>query len=549
MISSSIVSDVLIVGAGYAGIKSAFECAKAGLDVTIAVRAQLCSGSSFYPLVDGCGCQAPSSDQDKELFLQELDDSGALMHDRHLTQIYIDEIWDRVRELPEMGFPYSVPTGRAACFAQRPRDLCCWYGFREIAENVRQIFQKMSNVRILEYTDVAALVKKNGRVAGAVACDFKGNLYHLKARSVLLETGGYCGLYKHSLNTSDVCGQGQAMALAAGAKLINMEFLQLIPGMVSPVYKLLFSETTVRYATGLYDEAGNEVLSRYLPADVTVRECLDERGRHGPFTCSDRSKYFDIAMMGELQKSGRENGFELRYSPEIYQSDNAFVKSYLKLTDSKNVNLVRDKIMIAPFGHAANGGILIDEHGFTGVPGLYAAGEVTGGLHGADRHGGNASGCCLVFGKRAADSAIRERSEKVEFATDAEAEMQFRESLSSGHGGNLLPGEVLTELRRTLWLRGNVLREEEGLTRALSTVDALDLEYDALGAMQAGESVADASSAKYGITTARAALTAMLERRESRGAHYRSDYPRRDDADYGRPIRLRQIDGKLITEQ
>ncbi len=542
--------DVLVTGGGLAAIKTSYECLKAGLTVVMVVKRGLCSGSSFYPLTSGLGCQAPKDEADKPLFYEELMESGAGMAGERLTQIYIDEIHDRVKELPEMGFAYGAPEGRKACFAKRERALFVWSGWDAISEKVGRLLRGFPGFRLLEYADVVQLLKKDGQITGAVAADYADRLYYITAPSVVLETGGYSGLYKHSLNTDDVIGLGQAMALEAGAQCVNLEFTQFIPGMISPVYKMLFSETSLKFCEAIEDADGNDILSKYLPEGITVRQCLDSRGGHGPFTNVDESRWFDIAMMSEILKGGGENGFRLIYSPRIYEDKNPFNTIYLSFVTRNNVNLVRDKIMIAPFGHAANGGILIDENASAGLPGLYAAGESTGGLHGADRHGGLASGSCLVFGHRAAQDVIRRHraGEKAPEVSAREAMDAFTGSLDTGHAGNISPGEVMVRIKELLWKRCNVVREESSLKLALSELDAMEGAFNARKSITAAGPVREAVAARHSLRMARALFTAALGRRDSRGAHFRSDYPERDDVNFGKRQFISLRDGAFVSE-
>ncbi len=534
----SFETDVLIAGGGIAGIKAAIECANAGLRVALVIKTRVCSGSSFYPLTEALGCLAPKDENDKALFLEEIEEAGAGMCDRRMNQIYIDEIYDRVHELPAMGIPYRPITGRIACFAKRERDIIGWYDWGKLRGSVGAVLQSLPAIKILEFCDLIHLVKKDGRIAGAVAADFRSRLYHIKTNRVILATGGYCGLYKHSLNTDDVIGLGQSMALDAGASLVNLEFIQFIPGLIKPVYKTLFSEQTLRFAKAILDDDGNDLLSRYLPPHVTSRECLDLRSRHGPFTCAENSRYFDISMMKEALATGSQSGYRLVYSPEIYETDNEFIRMYLDFMDHLKIHLVKENITIGSFGQAANGGILIDENAETGVEGLYAIGEATGGMHGADRIGGLASGSCLVFGKRAADSVVRSfrADASGDYTDDAEAMRQYERMLDNGISGILLPDEVMVEIKKILWTYGNVIRSEKTLREALGLLSSVEKSYNAAYALRGGAGSRDAAKARHCLRLARIILETMEQRKESRGAHYRDDYPETDNIHFNKRI-------------
>lgn len=541
-------ADAVIIGGGFAGIKAAHDCAEAGLSVIMIVKQELCSGSSFYPLTGGLGFQAPCSEEDKEWFFQELQESGQGMQDDKLSRIYVEEVRDGIPELDRMGIIYEIPSGgRKACFAKRERTIV---SLRELNSSKQRIAKRLlahSAVTILEYCDAVTLVKDGDRVAGVVAADYRSRLYYVKGTSVMLATGGYGGMYKHSLNTDDVGGLGHALALEAGAELVNLEFIQFIPGVITPVYKLLFNEISLRFCDGLFNKDGEDILQKYLPEGASERECLDSRGGHGPFTNADISRYFDIAMMSEILRTGDESGFRLQYRPEMMESTNYYDVSYLNFVKANGVDLRKDSLWVAPFGHAANGGVLIDENGATTLPGLYAAGEVSGGLHGADRHGGNATGCCVVFGHRAALSMIRGRKDTVTAPSAEEAMKQYLEKLNSGKSGCVSPDETMAAIRSVLWKNCNVVRSGKHLAEALAVIRGLHADYNSAMLVRAGTPIAQAIAAESSLTTAEALLLAADGRRESRGAHYRQDFPDRDDEQYKKRQFITLEEGRLVS--
>jgi len=466
------------------------------------------------------------------------------MNDTLMSETFVNEIAQRVSELEEMGFPTSKLLGRKACFATRDRDIFMWNDFATIKRNVRTAFNEFPNLTIMEHSDVVHIVSKNKSVQGAVVADKTGNLTHVKTNNIILATGGFAGLYTNNTNTADTSGLGQIMAYEAGAKLINLEFVQFLPCFITPTYNASVPETAMLYLDGVFDTDGNDILSPYLPQGVTARRCIDSRSGHGPFTSEDYSKYFDIASLKEILKTGRQDACEITFSPEILKSDNPSIILQVANMKRQNIDVINDRLTMAPFGNSTNGGVFINEHSETGVDGLFAAGEVAGGLHGADRVGGLASGCCFVFGKRAAQSVIKRQGKSPNTATDAQAMQQFSDVLSSGNSG-LSASEVMTGIRNTFDSFANIMRTEAGLQKGLLQVAALQKAFSADQAIAAGDTIRDAVAARHSLKMAHLALLTMQARKESRGAHYREDYPLRDDENYMRRIVLCRDDNDI----
>jgi fumarate reductase (CoM/CoB) subunit A len=548
-ISREIKTDILVIGGGLAAIKAAIECSKSDMKVLIATKGKICSGSSFYPLMGALGCQGPIDEVDKKYFMEEINESSFSMNDQELNKIYIDEIQDRVKELPEMGVAYSrLEGGRIACFAKRPRNIFTWKNWEEIRKNVYKIFEANDNIGLMEGTNIIRLIKKRDSIAGAVAIETSGELLLIHAKAIILCTGGFGDIYKHSLNTPDVTGDGQILALDVGAKLVNLEFIQFIPGLTKPQYKLLFSEQTLLYCKGILDEKGQDILKRYLPEGVSERDCINERAKHGPFTSADISKYFDIAMMNEIKGTGSEAGFIIKISSDILRDKRDFMVMYLDwIMKEKGIDIINEGISIAPFAHASNGGILIDKNCSVGVKGLFAAGEVAGGVHGADRHGGNASGSCLVFGKRAADSAVQYArncsSIKVEIK---EAQEVVFNKFNANVKSEFSPEDAISKIKNIMWFNANVVRSESGLVKAIGEVKKIDENYNGMDYFVSSLGSKLAVKARHTIDLSRILLNVMLLRRESRGSHYRSDYPELNNQGFNkRIISFRNSQGEI----
>lgn len=371
----------------------------------------------------------------------------------------------------------------------------------------REIFsQRLEElgVTILSGRETLELVRADGRVCGAVITD-GAELHYLGCKALVLATGGYGSLFRHHLCTSDVEGLGQALALEAGCRLVNMEFMQIMPGYLSPAYQTIFNEKTFRF-TDLRRPDGAPLL------EGETASLLELRATHGPFTARLPSKAVDLAIYRACLEDKR--GVRVTYSDEMRHSPPEFVKTYFDWLREARGLTMEDPIQIGMFAHAANGGVWIAPDTSTGVPGLFAAGEVTGGMHGADRIGGLSTANGLVFGGKAGSSAVaactavQEPPKTCLFKAVAAADCR----------------KVFADLQDTMFHHAMVERDEAGLSAALERVKGLSSAL-ILTPTDNVDEIARTRRRAGQLCTAQCILKAALMRRESRGAHYRADHP------------------------
>jgi fumarate reductase (CoM/CoB) subunit A len=531
--------DIIVIGTGLSGIKAAITAAKVGSSVLLCTKSILCSGSSFYPMMDTLHCQAPSDEADKEIFLKDIENCSFGMNSPVMNRYYADHIVSCISEFEEMGIHYEkIPEAKLACFASHPHSLYAWSNWSEIRTSVRKILSGHSNIRLKENTEAVLLITggcgQKKHITGVILFSLSAhNFIYVPCKAVILSCGGFGSLYEHNLNSSDVSGWGHFLALQAGASLINLEFNQFIPGFLSPGYKTVFREGTLDYCIGLADRSGHDPLKDILPEPGAYRRCLEERSLHGPFTCSDSSAPFDIALMKESIRHPDHPGLRILYSPDLYADRKSYMIHYLDwLKNEHRIDLIRNPATIAPFFQSANGGIAVNQKCQTEVEGLFSCGEAAGGIHGADRLGGNATGTCLVFGRLAAESAADYVSRVSSVRNDL-AEDDLYHLLSKVYGSeketsSLLPKEVIRSVKHEMWIHANVLRSASGLSAAADTLQNLKSRYNAVSFFSDSEKITAAMEAQQFLILASAVLTAMNNRKESRGSHYREDYPETD---------------------
>ncbi|MCS0542589.1 FAD-binding protein, partial [Aeromonas veronii] len=241
-------TDVLVVGSGIAGIKASFELLNQGVDVLLTTKTIVVSGSSFFPLKASLGTQVTRDEADKEIFLADIEAVSHGMHDDELARVYVEEIPEAVKEYKEIGIDVTKLSGtRKACFANHERDIYLLQDWERIRKNVNEIFSHYDRLQTIENCHVFSIVKKDEKIVGAFLIDKDGEFIFVNCKAIILASGGFGSIYKHNLNPNDVDGSGHILAYESGAKLVNMEFIQFIPGITSPNYKTLFGEQTLSY--------------------------------------------------------------------------------------------------------------------------------------------------------------------------------------------------------------------------------------------------------------------------------------------------------------
>lgn len=509
--------DVLVAGSGIAGIMAALAAAGAGRSVILASSGPVFSGSSFYPGTWGLGLIGPENEADQEDLVQSILEVGCGMADETMVRAFVAGIGPAIEGVKAMGVQLKAAADQnqkdfIPCFDRKHRS---WNGL--LFDSMRQVFSRKmeeSGVEQLPGCELLQLIKTGERVGGAVICQ-KGELTAVRCGALVLATGGYGGLFRDRLTTDDVAGAGQWLALEAGAELVNLEFMQMMPGYLSPCRKTIFNEKTFRY-TRLTGPDGKDILENECDRQALL-EC---RSTHGPFTSRLASKRVDLAMVKAAQ-AAPEQGVTVTYGPQIRQDTPEFVRTYFDWLWEKKHLTMDDPVQIAPFAHAANGGVRIDANGFTGVPGLYACGEVTGGMHGADRIGGLSTANGLVFGKKAGESAAAFAA--VQPAPKADGPVEFDARIIPDQAGRRRQmQDVMSEC-------GMVVRSGEALARGIERLDQLTEGCEFTGGSDAAQ-IAASRRLWSQLHLARAILSVQRMRTESRGSHYRADYPDRDPA-------------------
>lgn len=505
-------TDVLVIGSGIAGLCAAIEAARAGATVAIACAGKTMSGSSFFPGTWGLGLIGPVDKDDEQDLIDTIQTVGGGAADPELVQTFVHGIPQAIDWL-EQDLGVELQRPQSAESAQQKQFIPCfdhktrmWRGLtRKPLEDACTAQIGSLGIRLLPRHELIDLVEDtNGKIVGAVLFNQTDErIVTFTAKATIIAAGGTGGLFERSLTSADVLSSSQAIARSHGASLTNIEFMQMMPGFIEPKRNLVFNEKTWRYVK--FDQPVDI-------ADVKLDDLLEQRSGYGPFTSRLASRAIDLA----IDQAGEE-GLALHYD---FPRENVpeFVQTFATWLQDEHGIAPSDEIRVAMYAHAANGGIKIDKTSYTGVEGLYACGEATGGMHGADRIGGLSSANGIVFGRIAGASAARAALDAPE--TDAPVDVALPE-----HGIATAVAERLTRcLKHTMSTYCMINRTEPGLSEALQELESLQDEATSLHKPHANDSeIAALARLKSQIQLAAEMVKAMRKRTESLGSHYRAD--------------------------
>lgn len=584
--------DVLVIGAGGAGLRAAIEASAAGARVGLVTKSLL--GKAHTVMAEGGIAAALANVDGRDDWKTHFADTmrgGQYVNDPAMAEFHAREAPDRVRELEAWGAVFDRTDDERILqrnFGGHKYPRLAHVGDRTGLEMIRTLQDHGIHLGMdvhMEWT-ITRLLTDGGRVVGAFGYDREKGRFHLfRASAVVLATGGIGRAFRITSNSWEYTGDGHALAYAAGAELIDMEYVQFHPtGMVWPpsVRGILVTEGVrgeggvLRNSEGrrfMFDDIPDlyanqtasdpeegwrytqgdkdarrppELLTRDHVARCIVREIREGRGSpHG-------GVFLDIAWIREKLKDGPAH--IRRKLPSMYH----------QFKELAGIDITAEPMEVGPTTHYVMGGVRVDgETQMSRVPGLFAAGECAGGLHGANRLGGNSLSDLLVFGKRAGQYAAAYASENPRgdhaSAEEEQSESASREALApfddpAGGAEAVNPYAIQSELQDLMQDRVGIVRNQEQLESGLEGVLALR-------ERSAGVRVDGNRSWNPGWHTAldlpnlllvseAVARTAAL-RKESRGAHFREDHPGKDDR-WGRTtlVARRGADGEMeIVEE
>ncbi len=555
--------DVVIIGAGGAGLRAAVEASAAGAKVAVITKSLL--GKAHTVMAEGGVAAAMGNVDDRDSWRVHFSDTmrgGQYLNNWRMAELHAREAPDRVRELEAWGALFDrTSDGRILQrnFGGHRYPRLAHVGDRTGLEMIRTLQDHGIHLGLdvfMEYT-VVTLLKDGNRIAGAFGYDRERGRFHLfRAKAVVLATGGIGRAFKITSNSWEYSGDGHALAYNAGASLMDMEFVQFHPtGMIWPpsVRGILVTEG-VRGEGGVLRNRNNE---RFMFKDIPslyVNQTADSEEEGWRYTQGDKNarRPPELLTRDHVARCIRTEVREGRGSPHggVFL-DIAWIKEklpnagehikkklpsmYHQFKQLADIDITQEPMEVGPTTHYMMGGVRVDaDSQVSEVPGLFAAGECAAGLHGANRLGGNSLSDLLVFGQRAGAYAAKFAKENSLGAINAQdlASAEKTALRPFEHIGSENPYAVQHKLQDTMQDLVGIVRQESEMQQALDRIRELKL---------ASETVSVDGNREYNpgwhtaldlanlLTVSEIVATAALERKESRGAHFRDDFPAKDE--------------------
>ena len=524
--------DVLIIGAGGAGLRAAIEALAQGASVGVVCKSLL--GKAHTVMAEGGIAAAMANVDPKDEWRAHFRDTmrgGKFLNNWRMAQIHAQEAPERVRELEQWGALFDrTDDGNILqrAFGGHTFKRLCHVGDRTGLEMIRTLQDRGVHLGIDVYMECAItrLLTNDNRVTGAFGYwRENGRFVVFKAKSIVVATGGIGKAWRITSNSWEYTGDGMALAYDAGAELMDMEFVQFHPtGMVWPpgVQGILVTEAVRGEGGILRNKDGERFMERYDPEklDLSTRDVVAR------------------AIYTEAKEGrGTEHGgayLDISHKPAEYVKKK-LPSMYHQFRELADVDITKGPMEVGPTCHYMMGGIRVDaETAQTNVPGLFAAGEAAAGLHGANRLGGNSLSDLLVFGRRAGQAAAEQATKAgPAIVDDAQIEAATREMVAPfERSGGDSPYDLHRDLQDTMQNYVGIFRSEGDLKRGLDEIQKLKQRANNVrveGSRLFNPGWHLARDLKSMLTVSEAVALSALERKESRGAHSRIDFPNYDE--------------------
>ena len=544
-------TDVLIVGAGGAGMYAAVAAARSGASVILLDKSLVGRGGAT--VMAQMTVAAALGQQEPDHWTIHLEDTlraGRGLCNEELSALVCEAGPKRILEMESWGTRWAREGAhiKQEMAPGHSRRRCCYVDFLNtgpaVAATLRRKVSEIPEIRRISNVTVIEILVHEGRAVGAVALDInEGELVTFQAKAVILAAGGLTKVYERNSASANMAGEAYAMALGAGAELVDMEFVQFFPiGHLAP--RLVGMDPIMwdpfRYKLGgkLLNGHFEEFVDRYGGADF------------GKYTATRDVASYAILKEVEAGRGSPHGGAYLDFRHIAERELRAAFGPVIDRLLKNDIDLNKMPVEVGPMAHYHMGGIRVSTNMESRIKGLYAAGEAVGGANGANRLSGNAITEAFVFGERAGSSAARAVQQTSiawnQIAVDAHAE-PIRELTSRRSKNGVSPAACQTELQNLMWKMVGPFRTGDKLAAALERIKGMRRELPnlSIGSEEPFNlDIQDWLELRAMLATAEMVVTAALARTESRGAHQREDFPDSNAALEKNQV-LELSDGKL----
>ena len=555
--------DVLILGAGGAGLRAAVEASANGAKVAVVTKSLL--GKAHTVMAEGGVAASLGNVDDRDNWRVHFSDTmrgGQYLNNWRMAELHAKEAPDRVRELEAWGALFDrTSDGRILQrnFGGHRYPRLAHVGDRTGLEMIRTLQDHGIHLGLdvfMEYT-IIALLKDGGRIAGAFGYDRERGRFHLfRTKAVVLATGGIGRAFKITSNSWEYTGDGHSLAYHAGATLMDMEFVQFHPtGMIWPpsVRGILVTEGVRGEGGVLRNNKGERFMFKDIPP-LYVNQTADSPEEGWCYTQGDKNSRRPPELLTRdhvarcIQREVREGRgsphggvfLDIAWIKEKLPNAAEHIKKklpsmYHQFKQLGDIDITSEPMEVGPTTHYMMGGVRVDaDTQMSDVPGLFAAGECAAGLHGANRLGGNSLSDLLVFGKRAGEYAAKFAKENSQGAVHADQLKSIEQWALQpfANQGTENPYAVQHALQDMMQDLVGIVRNEQEMQQALAHIQEF---------VQRSQHVSAGGNREYNagwhtsldlnnlLTVSEMITRAALERKESRGAHFRDDYPAKDE--------------------
>ena len=520
-------TDILIIGSGLAGLMAALEAEKKGLSVTLLGKFAIGMGTNTSL---ASSFTAANSRFSKEDHLRATLEAGKGLNRPNLVNVLVEEGGSAIARLIGEGIPMIEDgIGYDPDFNQPGSQLPGVLLMRRLRERLRN-----TTVRLLPGLTVFDLVVEGGELQGAFGFFRDGKPCLIRAKAAILATGGAGAIYGRNDNQRSTLGDGYGLALRAGLPLYDLEFVQFYPFVLAEPRLSSFILLALPEEGRLFNEKGEDVLEQMGIEEPLPRAILTQRDRLSRFlheASQGGDVYYDLTKV----------------APE------AWTRFPFNFLEKSKFPFRERPFLVAPAVHFFMGGAEIDEKAKTAIPGLFAAGEVAWGVHGANRLGGNAVTECVVFGSIAGQSAVEyvcrqaegQGSRLTPEAFHRRWERKAETYLQKKRGVFDHPRDLMKQLRHLVWQYGGPVRQESSLAEGAETLAALQKRVERVYPDTLPDLFGKRVLENMALLT-QAILKGSLLRQESRGAHHRKDFPGQDDQNWLKHTCYRLEKGEMV---